>query len=113
LYAQSIDPAMLIVFDGAGDRIPRETLVNNCQPAQTSIGVVTAPRYNNGILEWELQIADGFNGGVLFVDRAFAVPIPVFARQLVRPRPGERFQLFARAGTSWWFSEVETMQITP
>ncbi|MDO9520590.1 MAG: hypothetical protein Q7L19_10295 [Pseudohongiella sp.] len=113
LYAQSIDPERLVVFDGAGDQIPRAALVSSCPPAQTSIGVVTAPRYNHGILEWELQIADGFSGGVLFVDRAFAVPIPVFARQLVRPRPGERYQLFARNQTGWWFSEVETMQITP
>lgn len=111
--ALSVDDAQLVMFDGAGNPLTRETLSNNCAPLQTSINVITAPRYNNGILEWELQMAEGFSGGVLFVDRAFAVPIPVFARQLVRPRPGERYQLFARRDNGWWFSGVETMQITP
>lgn len=113
LQALSVDDAQLIMFDGAGNQMSREALSSNCAPLQTSVGVVTAPRYNYGLLEWELQMAEGFSGGVLFVDRAFAVPIPAFARQLVRPRPGERYQLFAQRDNGWWFSGVETMQITP
>lgn len=109
--ALSVDDAQLVMFDGSGNQITRDTLSNNCAPLQTSITVVTPPRYIDGLLQWELQAADGFSAGVLFVDRAFAVPIPAFSRQLVMPRPGERYQLFARRDNGWWFSDVETMQI--
>lgn len=117
LQALQAEPEQLIAFDALGDQISQQTLAENCQPtaaqAAPLVNAVIAPRYRQGILEWELSVAEGFSGGVLFVDRAFAVPVPAFSRQLVRPRPGERYQLFARNGTEWWFSEVETMQVIP
>jgi hypothetical protein len=101
----------LFMFDGSGNPITRTDLEANCIPASVDPVVDIAPRYNNGLLQWQLQFPEGYNGGVLFVDRAFAVPIPAFSQQLVKPAPGERYQLFANNGVNWWFSEVEPMQI--
>lgn len=101
----------LFMFDGNGNPITREDLTANCVPASVDPVVDIAPRYNNGLLQWQLQFPDGFSGGVLFVDRAFAVPIPAFSQQLVKPAPGERYQLFANSGVNWWFSDIETMEI--
>ena len=101
----------LTMFNGNGELITREDLTANCIPASIDPVVDIAPRYNNGLLQWQLQFPDGFNGGVLFVDRAFAVPIPAFSQQLVKPAPGERYQLFANNGVNWWFSEVAPMEI--
>ncbi|MEX2335392.1 MAG: hypothetical protein WD600_14120, partial [Pseudohongiella sp.] len=101
----------LFMFDGNGNPISRETLTANCVPASVDPVVDIAPRYNNGLLQWQLQFPEGFNGGVLFVDRAFAVPIPAFSQQLVKPAPGERYQLFANNGVNWWFSDIEPMEI--
>jgi hypothetical protein len=101
----------LYMFNGNGESITREDLTANCVPASIDPVVDIAPRYNNGLLQWQLQFPEGFNGGVLFVDRAFAVPIPAFSQQLVKPAPGERYQLFANNGVNWWFSEIAPMDI--
>jgi len=101
----------LFMFNGAGEAITRAELTANCVPASVNPVVDIAPRYNNGLLQWQLQFPEGFSGGVLFVDRAFAVPIPAFSQQLVKPAPGERYQLFANNGVNWWFSEIEPMAI--
>ncbi|HDZ08010.1 hypothetical protein [Pseudohongiella sp.] len=101
----------LFMFNGNGEPITREDLSANCIPASVDPVVDIAPRYNNGLLQWQVQFPDGFSGGVLFVDRAFAVPIPAFSQQLVKPAPGERYQLFANNGINWWFSDIEPMQI--
>jgi len=113
LAAQQVPDADLVLFDGSAQRISRETLAANCVPVDTAIQVEVAPNYHQGVLSWQLTFEPGFNGGVLFVDRAFAVPLAAFSRQLVRPRPGEQYQLFASNGTGWWFSDIRTLQITP
>ena len=101
----------LFMFNGNGDPITRADLEANCRPASIDPVVDIAPRYNHGLLQWQVQFPEGYNGGVLFVDRAFAVPIPAFSQQLVKPAPGERYQLFANNGVNWWFSDIETMEI--
>lgn len=101
----------LFMFNGNGEAITREDLTANCIPASVDPVVDIAPRYSNGLLQWQVQFPDGFSGGVLFVDRAFAVPIPAFSQQLVKPALGERYQLFANNGVNWWFSDIEPMQI--
>lgn len=101
----------LYMFNGNGEPVTREDLTANCIPASVDPVVDIAPRYNNGLLQWQVQFPDGFSGGVLFVDRAFAVPIPAFSQQLVKPAPGERYQLFANNGVNWWFSAIEPMDI--
>lgn len=98
-------------FDGNGNQISREQVQASCLPADTEVQVDIAPRYDNGVLQWQLQVAEGYSGGILFVDRAFAVPIPQFSQQLVKPSPGERYQVFATNGTNWWFSDIEPMEI--
>lgn len=113
LAALQVPDADLVLFDGNAQLISRETLAANCVPVSTQIEEQVAPNYNNGVLSWQLAFEPGFSGGVLFVDRAFAVPLAAFSRQLVRPRPGEQYQLFASNGTGWWFSDVKTLQITP
>lgn len=101
----------LFMFNGNGEPVTRADLTANCVPANVDPVVDIAPRYNNGLLQWQVQFPEGFNGGVLFVDRAFAVPIPAFSQQLVKPAPGERYQLFANNGVNWWFSDIEPMEI--
>ena len=113
LVALSVPEENLVLFDGQAQLITRETLAANCVPLDANVVEVVAPNYNHGILSWQLQAESNYNIGVLFVDRAFAVPVPAFSRQLVRPRPGEQYQLFANTGAGWWFSDVRTLQITP
>lgn len=110
---QALQAADLVAFDGAANQIPREALAANCVAIEADVDAIVPPNYNHGVLSWQLQSSGDYNIGVLFVDRAFAVPIPAFSRQLVRPRPGEQYQLFANSGNGWWFSDVRTLQITP
>lgn len=92
--------------------MPREELQAQCQSATgLTVDVATAPQYDSGLLRWQLSAASDVQTGVLFVDRAFAVPLPAFNSQLVKPAPDERYQLFARQGNQWWFSEPRLIDI--
>ena len=107
LAALEVTEGELIAFDVSGSEISRNELNASCVAADASVQINTAPTYNNGVLEWSLQVANSPHNGVLFVDRAFAVPLSEFSQQLVRPKPGERYQIFANDGIHWWFSAIE------
>jgi len=107
LSALAVSEAELTAFDVSGREIPRSALEASCIAADANIKINITPTYENGILTWSLQAEDTPHNGVLFVDRAFAVPLTEFSQQLVRPKPGERYQIFANNGIHWWFSPVE------
>jgi len=112
LDALQVSNERLLVFNDAGDLISREELQEQCQPANgLSVDVQAAPQYDSGLLRWQLSAAPDVQTGVLFVDRAFAVPLPAFNSQLVKPAPDERYQLFARQGNQWWFSEPRVIDV--
>ncbi|WP_237132692.1 hypothetical protein [Pseudohongiella sp. O18] len=112
LDAQQIPGDQLLIFNDAGDLMPRGELQAQCQSATgLTVDVETAPQYDSGLLSWQLSAAPDVQTGVLFVDRAFAVPLPAFNSQLVKPAPDERYQLFARQGNQWWFSEPRLIEI--
>lgn len=101
----------LIVFDSAGNLSNRKALQETCTPASPDINIEMAPQVVNGVLEWRLQSSEAFAAGVLFVDRALAVPVEEFAGQLAMPSPGERYQLFAFNDGHWWFSDVSEVKV--
>jgi hypothetical protein len=98
-----------LAFDFRGDMISALEQERSCRPGNFEVSVDIAPRYRNGFLEWRLVSEAGTTPGVLFVDRAFAVPLPEFSQQLVKPSVGEQYQLFVTDGESWMFSEIETI----
>ena len=101
----------LVVFDQSGDVGSREGLEASCRPTDRALEVLIAPRVIKGVVEWDLDIKPGFTGGVLFVDRAIAIPAPSFSMLMVAPANGERYQLFAFKENQWWFSEIAEMEI--
>jgi len=101
----------LVIFDQSGSLGSTEELEANCKPADRPLEVRLAPRVIKGVVEWDLDVEQGFSGGVLFVDRAMAVPSPRFSRLMVAPADGEHYQLFAFKENQWWFSEVAEMEI--
>lgn len=101
----------LVIFDQSGSLGSTEELEANCKPADRPLEVRLAPRVIKGVVEWDLDVEQGFSGGVLFVDRAMAVPVPRFSRLMVAPADGEHYQLFAFKENQWWFSEVAEMEI--
>ena len=101
----------LLVFDSQGNLSGKEALQAGCVEATPEVNIDIAPRFSDGILEWRLQASDDFAVGVMFVDRALAVPVNEFARQLVMPSPGERYQVFAVKNEQWWFSDVAEIEI--
>lgn len=109
--ALEVSPSSFIGFDNFGNRISREVLEASCERGSPDVHVRMAPRSSAGFLEWDVKYSDGFNGGVLFVDRAFAVQVPRLASLVASPRPGERYQLYAKKDNQWWFSEVKPIGI--
>jgi hypothetical protein len=101
----------LVVFDQSGNVSTREALQASCSPTDRALDVLIAPRVIKGVVEWDLDIKPGFSGGVLFVDRAIAIPAPNFSMLMVAPANGERYQLFAFKENQWWFSEIAEMEI--
>jgi|TARA_B110000971_G_scaffold216151_1_gene250718 hypothetical protein len=101
----------LVVFDQSGNIGNREGLEASCRAADRALEVLIAPRVIKGVVEWDLDIKPGFAGGVLFVDRAIAIPAPSFSMLMVAPADGERYQLFAYKENQWWFSEIAAMEI--
>lgn len=101
----------LVIFDQSGNISSREDLEASCKPADRALEVRIAPRVIRGVVEWDLDIKSGFAGGVLFVDRAIAIPAPSFSMLMVAPASGERYQLFAFKENQWWFSEIAEMEI--
>lgn len=111
LAALELTREALLVFDSQGNLSTREALQTACVATDAQVSVDIPPRFANGILEWRLRSNAGFTVGVLFVDRALAVPVSEFARQLVMPAPGERYQVFAVRNTQWWFSDIGVVEI--
>jgi len=101
----------LIAFDRSGSEMPRAELEAQCLPANPEVTVNIAPRITEGFVEWSLGFGDDFSGGVLFIDRALAVPTTHFARQMVMLKPGETYQLFANKGNRWWFSGIKPIEV--
>lgn len=111
LLALDSADATLLVFDPQGNLSSTEALQAACVAANPQVNIDIAPRFSDGILEWRVRASDEFAAGVLFVDRALAVPVSEFARQLVMPSPGERYQVFAVKNEQWWFSDVAEVEI--
>ncbi|MDH7944409.1 hypothetical protein QGM61_11305 [Pseudohongiella sp. SYSU M77423] len=112
LDAQQVPGDQLLIFNDAGELMSRDELQAQCQLASgLTVNAEIAPQYDSGLLSWQLSAAPDVQTGVLFVDRAFAVPLPAFNSQLVKPAPDERYQLFARQGNQWWFSEPRLIEI--
>ena len=111
LLALASPADQLIAFNNAGDLIDRQQLEDSCQAAAPDVEVLVAPRVDKGYIQWELRFADGFSGGVLFVDRGYAAPTASFSLLMGNPKPGERYQLFANRGNQWWFSPVMPIEV--
>jgi hypothetical protein len=104
--------ANLIAFNGSGGRIDRELLEQSCEPGFPDVQILIPPHVDDGFIKWELAFSDGYQGGVLLVDRGLAVPAPSFSVLLANPKPGERYQLFANRGNQWWFSSVMPIEVS-
>ncbi len=108
---QYTDRRKLIVFSDAGKEIPLKTLRQSCKLTGRPAIANVSPEFANGLLQWDISVPDGFRGGVLFLDRGFAMPATKFQERLVRPRPGEQYQLFTNKGDQWWFSDIQVINI--
>jgi hypothetical protein len=106
----------LWVLDAQGRRSDPKDLPARCRlwPAQAPSPVVVkqAPRFVNGVLQWHLEAADGWQLGVEFPDRAMSFGMGQFHMRLVRPRDDEPYRLFAHRDGLWWFSDVRSMSLT-
>lgn len=98
-------PENLLAFDDQGALLERSVLAERCDTNGPVPQINQTPQFSDGILSWSMGPPPGFTAGVLFIDRAFAVPLPEFASQLVKPAPGERYQVFATNWQQWWFGE--------
>jgi hypothetical protein len=98
-------PENLVAFDDQGNEMARSVLLERCDTNGPVPQINQPPQFSDGILSWSMNPPPGFTAGVLFIDRAFAVPLPQFSSQLVRPAPGERYQVFATNWQQWWFGE--------
>lgn len=103
--ALASEPENMVAFDDQGAVMDRAVLVERCSINGPVPQIDQTPQFSEGILSWSMNPPPGFTAGVLFIDRAFAVPLPQFASQLVRPAPGERYQVFATNWQQWWFGE--------
>lgn len=99
------EPENMIAFNDQGELLDRAALIERCNINGPVPQIDQAPQFSEGILSWSMNPPPGFTAGILFIDRAFAVPLPQFASQLVRPAPGERYQVFATNWQQWWFGE--------
>lgn len=106
-----VDAPTLIAFDEQANRLTRDQLQQRCQFVDQPAIVASEPTFSNGLLEWSISVPDGYQGGVMLVDRGISIPVTQFKQRLVRPKPGERYQLFTRKGNQWWFSETKLIQV--
>ena len=111
LDAQNLPADSLTAFDSLGEPVEYDQLRQSCQAGQTGASVISPVQVDDGYVSWQLGLEAGFTGGVLFVDRALAVPLPQFAAQLVLPKPGEKYRFFANRENEWWFSETMPINI--
>jgi len=108
---QDTDERVLIIFNGAGKQIANETLIQSCQLNSLPAVVNMSPEFRNGLIQWDIQVSIGYHGGVLLIDRGFAIPVNKFRERLTRPKPGERYQLFTNKENQWWFSDIKTIDM--
>lgn len=96
----------VVVFDERGNNISLNALQDRCEIVDLTPDIIHPVSFTAGRLEWRFNVKDDYVAGVLFVDRALAVPLREFSERLVRPKPKERYQLFAYRGNQWWFSDI-------
>lgn len=99
------------LFDDSGSHITMENLQSRCGTMALSPQILQPVAFRSGRLSWNFSVPGNYVAGVLFVDRALAVPLTVFSERLVRPKPGERYQLFAYRDGVWWFSEIKPVLV--
>lgn len=109
--ALDVSEHRLRAFDRSASPMSRETLADQCLEAEPGVDVLERPGYYHGVIRWQVRFSEGYSGGVLLLDRAMAIPFSEFRSQVVRPGPGERYQLFARQEDRWWFSEVDQLVV--
>lgn len=109
--AQDTNDRTLVVFNFIGKQVSNETLSESCRQNGLSVAINVAPEFRSGLVRWDISAATGYSTGVLLIDRGFAIPVPKFSERLVRPRPRERYQLFANKENQWWFSDIKTIDI--
>jgi hypothetical protein len=100
-----------IIFDNNGHTVPLSALQQHCKLVELAPEVLQPVQFKSGRLQWHFQLPGDYAVGVLFVDRALAVPLNQFSERLVRPKPGERYQLYAHRENFWWFSEIKPVLI--
>jgi len=109
--AQNSGERALIVFNNTGRQIASETLNQTCELNGLPAGVNISPEFRKGVIQWDITVPIGYNGGVLLIDRGFAIPMTKFRQRLARPKPGERYQLFTNKDSQWWFSDIKTISM--
>jgi hypothetical protein len=102
-----------MLFNSYGDKISRDILAKSCQADAAQRKPGGTVRFNNGILSWHIQGADTVAAGVYFPAHALLIEAHHFEERLVRPSPGEKYSIFTRDGTKWWFSEVQDVEFGP
>ncbi len=106
---QNTNERLLFIFNNAGKQIANETLSQSCKlngpPAVLNVPL----EFRNGVLQWDISVPTGYHGGVILIDRGFAVPMTKYRERIVRPKLGERYQLFTNKENQWWFSDIKTI----
>lgn len=101
------DERVLIIFNDTGKQIANETLIQSCKLNGVPAVVNMSPGFRNGLLQWDINVPIGYNGGILAIDRGLAIPEAKFRQRLARPRLGEHYQLFTNKENQWWFSDIK------
>jgi len=101
----------LVIFDQHGQQIKNEGLTDRCQSAENVATLVTPPEFHRGVLKWQIDVPASYTAGVQLIDRGITIAIPTLQQRLVRPKPGERYQLFTRKDNLWWFSAIATIHV--
>lgn len=101
----------LVIFDRYGQQLNNDTLTDRCQSAENVATVVIPPQFQRGVLQWQIEVPATYTTGVLLIDRGITIATPTLQQRLVRPKPGERYQLFTRKDNLWWFSPIATIHV--
>ena len=94
-----------LLLNHHGQIISHTTLAGHCSSMDSTPPISGNVVYDRGILRWDIVGAEHLEVGVYFQEHAFYVRNRQFEERLVRPAVGEKYKLYAKEGTHWWFSE--------
>ncbi|WP_244070248.1 hypothetical protein [Nitrosomonas sp. PY1] len=95
----------ILLLNHHGQIVSHATLAENCSSMDFTPSLSGDVIYDRGILHWDIVGAEHLEAGVYFQEHALYIGNRQFQERLIRPSVGEKYKLYAKEGTHWWFSE--------